>query len=117
MASHNQPAVVDEPRAVRFSPLCFYAYRVTEKGTTLPLIVDCSTLDEALNGAMVHCFHKEHLLIREVADARTRNHLYAIKKRSAPTYIYRDHEYHRQDRLYAAPVCVIEGDMLAGGAK
>jgi hypothetical protein len=127
VTSHHQPlrqqlirSVAEEcggPRAVPFSTRCFYAYRVTEKGTTLPLIVDCSTLDEAVNGAMVHCIHKEHLLIREVDDGRTRNHLYAIKKHSAPTYVYRDHDYHRQDRLFAAPVCVIDGDLLAGGAE
>lgn len=117
MASHHAPVLAEAPQAVRFSPRCFYAFRVAENGRTYPLIVDCNTLDEAVMGAMVHCIHKEHLLIREVEDGRARNHLFAIRKRSAPTYVYRDHDYHRQDRLYAAPVCVIEGDLLAGGAK
>lgn len=108
---------IREAQAVRFSPACFYPYRVTEAGNTFPLIVDCSTLDEAVNGAQLHCFHKDHLLVREAGEGVDRFHLYAIKKRSAPTYVYRDHQYHRQDRLYAAPVCVIDGALFAGAVR
>jgi hypothetical protein len=103
------------PRAVPFNAVRFYPYRVTENGRTLPLIVDCATLEEAVEGGKVHCFHKDHLLVREVRDGSDRLHLYAIKKKSAPTYVYRDYGYHRQDRLYAAPVCVIDAALLGAG--
>lgn len=109
-------APMEQSGAVRFSPVCFYVYRVTEAGRTYPLVVDCSTVDEAVNGGQLHCFHKDHLLIREVGEGVNRFHLYAIKKRSAPTYVYRDYQHHRQDRLYAAPVCVIDGAIFAGAA-
>ena len=118
MPPHNL-ATIAEPRAMPFNTdaRCFYPYRVVENGRTYPLIVDCASLEEAVERGKVECFHKEHLLIREVGAGKERLHLYAIKKRSAPTYVYRDHDYRRQDRLYAAPVCVIDGAMLAGGGK
>jgi hypothetical protein len=128
MASHHQTMPLRQAlirscaeegsvRAVPFSDRCFYVYRVVENGRTYPLVVDCSSLEEAVEGGKVHCFHKEQLVVREVASGTDRLHIYAIKKRSAPTYVYRNHDYQRQDRLFAAPVCVIDMRMLAGGGE
>ena len=100
-----------------FNAVCFYPYRVTENGRTYPLVVDCSSLEQAVEGGKVQCFHKDHLLIREVGPGGDKLHLFAIRKRSTPTYVYRDHDYQRQDRLYAAPVCVMDAAMLAGVGK
>jgi hypothetical protein len=104
------------PRAVPFSDRRFYVYRVVD-GRTYPLVVDCRSLEEAVEGGKVRCFHKEQLVVREVASGTDRIHVFQIKKRSAPTYVYRNHDYQRQDRLFAAPVCVIDMRMLAGGGE
>ena len=103
----------EAPRAVRFSPVCFYAYRITESGRTYPLIVDCSTLQEAIDGAKVQCQHKDHLLIREVSDQADKHHLFAIKRKSAPRYVYKDYQTTRVHDLYAAPVCSFDGRIIA----
>jgi hypothetical protein len=99
-------------RAVPFSARCFYPYRVAENGRTLPLVVSCSTLEEAVEGAKVYCIHKEHLLIREIGEGVDRLHIYAIKRKSAPRYVYKDYQTHRQHDLYAAPMCVIDAGIL-----
>jgi hypothetical protein len=91
-----------------------YAYRISESGRTYPVIVDCNSLEQAVDGAKIQCFHKEHLLIREVGNGRDRLHIYAIRQKSTPRYVHKDHVTRAVRDLYAAPVCSFDGAMLAG---
>jgi hypothetical protein len=122
-------ATAAQPSAMPFSRVTYYPYRVTEMGNTYPLIVDCGSLKEAVERGKVHCFHKDHLLVREVDNSgdhiperlgggtKVRLHLYAIKRKSAPRYVYRGHVQERVHDLYAAPVCVVDASMFAEGGK
>jgi hypothetical protein len=103
----------DEPRAIPFraNAPCFYVYRIVD-GRTYPLVVDCNSLSDAVDGGKVQCIHKDHLLIREVAGERDILHLYAIKRKSHPRYVYRNYAYDRVHDLYAAHVCTIDARML-----
>jgi hypothetical protein len=124
MASHHQALPLRQAlvrscaeeglgaRAVRLQPRTFYPFRVVENGRTLPLVVDCASLDEAVEGAKVHCFHKEHLLIREVGEGCDKFHIYAIKQKSTPRYVHRDHVTRAVRDLYAAKVCTFDAGML-----
>lgn len=105
-------AIEHEGQARPYSPRCYYPFRICESGRTFPLIVDCSSLEEAVNGGMVQCFHKDHLLIREAGEGKDTLHLYAIKRKSQPRYVYKNHGYDRVHDLYAAPVCTIDAAML-----
>ena len=103
-----------EGRAVPFNAdaRTFYVYRVCE-GRTYPLVVDCLSLEEAIEGGKVRCFHKDQLLIREVGGGLDRLHVYSIKQKAQPKYVYRDYGYDRVNELYAAPVCTIDMRVLA----
>jgi len=74
-----------------------------------------STLADAVEAAKVWLFHKDTLVIRETdtITGAVKLHLFAIKRQSTPTYVYRDHVQHRVHRLYAAPICVVSGEAFA----
>lgn len=109
----NAVAPIAEPRAVRFNATCFYPYRVTESGKTYPLVVDCASLKEAVEGAKVRCLHKEHLLIKEAGPNGVRLHLFAIRKKAAPRYVWEGHVQKRVQDLYAAPVCSFDAGVIS----
>ena len=78
--------------------------------------VDAHSLDDALatvltSGQSIE--HKDHLLIRETGARGVQCHLFAVKRQAAPIYVWRDHQQVREHRLYAAPVCVIDGGVVA----
>jgi hypothetical protein len=56
--------------------------------------------------------HKQHLLIRELGDRGVRLHLFAIKKKAAPRYVWQGHEQKRVHDLYAAEVCSFDGGVV-----
>jgi hypothetical protein len=97
-----------------FAQAQYEAFQVSDNRTYALGHISGATIDEALNGVLAGfaLFHKQHLVIRETDESGSRLHVYAIKRRSAPNYVYRDHAYHRQDVLYAAPVCAIDNDIL-----
>lgn len=118
------PRATDEQNARPYSPTRYEAFRVTDIGfkqpewrtlaLALPTLPD--TVAEALNAGMVCCFHKDMLVIKEAdelsGDATL--YLYAIKRKSRPDYFYRDFVTHREHRLYADPICSIDGNLLFG---
>jgi hypothetical protein len=108
----NRLSALAEPRAVPFQAVTFYPYRVTESGRTYPLIVSCNSLKEAVEGAKVSCQHKEHLLIKEVGPTGQRLHLFAIRRKSNPRYVWQGHEQKRVHDLYAAEVCSFDGGVV-----
>lgn len=71
------------------------------------------TVAEARDAALIgQAFaHKDQLIIRETGDS-VRLHVFAIKRRSAPVYTYRDHRKVRLQPLYADPLSVIDGGVL-----
>jgi hypothetical protein len=121
------------PQAVRFSPTKFEAFRICEapkpqpnvppRRTTFPLgEIPAASLDEALNATLAKCLllHKDHLAIRETDERGSRTHLFAIKRRAAPDYVSQGHVWKAVHRLYAAPVCVIDGALalaIVGGGE
>lgn len=98
----------------RYSPATYYLYRVSG-GRTYPMIVDCNTLQEAVDGGKVRCQHKDNLLIREVEGGRVKCHLYTIKRKSQPRYVYRDYQTTRVHDLYADHVCTFDGNLAGLG--
>jgi len=123
MNTHAAIIPSDVQVAAPYAPARYEAFRVCEatKGysarprTTYALgDLPAATLDEALNAALAKSplAHKEHLAIRETDEHGARVHLFAIKRKSQPTYRYVGHEHVRQHDLYAAPVCVMEGKLF-----
>jgi hypothetical protein len=130
MTSHHQPlcqqlirSVAEEsggPRAVPYSAVSFEAFQVAENGRTYPVegIIASTVADAVTQAVTLRAFsHKQHLLVRESGEQGSKLHIFAIKKKSAPRYVHKDHVSRAVRDLYAAPVCVIDGDLLAGGAE
>jgi hypothetical protein len=124
LASHHQPlrqqlirSVSEEcggPRAVPFQQVDFEAFQIAD-GRTYPVEgIIASTVADAVGQAVtLRAFsHKQHLLIRESGERSSKLHIFAIKKRSAPRYVHKDHVTRREHDLYAAPVCVIDEAVL-----
>lgn len=102
-------------RATPFRAKTFAAFRITDNpARTRPVQItgDPATLDQARDGALGTFIHGEKLLIRETEDGRVTLHLYAIKRKSAPEYVWVGHEQKRVNRLYAEKVCEIDGRVL-----
>jgi hypothetical protein len=77
-----------------------------------------ATLQEAIDRALATSAfnHKDKLAIK-ATDATTSKitlHLYAVKRKSAPDYVWRDHVQYREHRLYVDPVCALDWAVLAG---
>lgn len=110
----------EDARAVPYSATRYEVFKVADPGGPFPQRtyargdVKAQSLDEAVTEALLGTAfsHKDFLLVRETGDRGMKLHLYSIKKRSAPTYAFRDHAYHREHRLYAAHVCSIDGGIL-----
>ena len=109
-------------RADRYSAVHFAAFLIGDMGKgaqqrTYALdAIDVASLDEALVAVLAGrqvIDHKDHVLIRETGPLGVKLHLYAIKKQSAPIYVWRDHRQVREHRLYAAPLCVIDAGVVA----
>lgn len=106
-------------RAERFSTKTFAAFRLDpdrpgSAGPILPLAAE--TLEEAVNDAKTRCSHKEVLAIREADQlaGETRVHLFAIKQKSRPTYVWEGHRQVAVRELYPEPICVVPAEVLAG---
>lgn len=74
-----------------------------------------TSLDEAVTEALTRKLydHKDHLVIREVGPRGVKLHVFAIKKKSTPRYVHKDHDTRRVHDLYAARLCTIDGGVLA----
>lgn len=75
-----------------------------------------ANLQEAVSAALLTVLFvaKDRLVIKETDDERetVTLHIYAIKKQSRPTRVYRDYAYHNVHQHYADPVCAIDGKQL-----
>lgn len=113
------------PRAVPFSTTTFHAFRVCQGysgAKETPLggrtydygRLDATTLEdaltEALSGKVID--HKEHLVIQEISERGIRLHVFAVKKKSTPRYVHRDHVTRAVRDLYADPICTLDGALL-----
>lgn len=71
-----------------------------------------ATLDEAAQEAAPHCEHKDTFVVRrETPDGEVTHHFYAVKRKSQPMWVWRDHERVRVHRLYAEPLFSIAGGL------
>lgn len=141
----NMPALAGEllgmePRAVPYAVVSYEAFRVSqgfERGKGFPLhgrtlslgIIEASTLDEAVAAALARAMidHKETLLIRETGTKLVRwastteerpfdlLHVFQIKRKADPRYVYEGHERKRVHDLYAAPVVTVDCAAIGGG--
>lgn len=104
------------PRLVKYSETTFAAFQIApDVGKTYAHgELEATGLNDAVNEALTRNLfdHKDHLLIREVGPKGVKLHLYAIKRKSAPRYVHRDHVTRRVNDLYAALVCSIDGGVL-----
>lgn len=111
----NAVAQIAEPRAVPFRATTFAAFKVNESGRTYALgQVDAPSVKDAVNASVgkFALHHKEHLLLRETGPAGVKIHLFAIKRRSNPRYVWQGHEQKRVHDLYADPVCSFDGGVV-----
>lgn len=101
-------------RAYRVTPMFKNPHNgVTGNRTTALDIGEPVSLDDARNAAAARCQHKDTLLIRETGDHGDMLHLYAIKRKSAPSYEYdRNHILHRMNTLYADFICKADASVL-----
>jgi hypothetical protein len=103
------------PRAIPYQAVIYSAFRVSESGRTYALdALQAGSLEEALSEALTQqaFHHKEHILVRVSGDDGVKLHLFAVKKKSTPRYVHKDHVSRRVHDLYAAPVCSIDGSVL-----
>ena len=113
------------PRALRYAHTSFRAFKVSQgshRGKETPLggrtydlgVIAADTLDEALNEALARggVAHKEHLVIQESGERGIRLHLFAIRKKSAPRWVMKDHVQRAVYDLYASPMCTVDGGIL-----
>lgn len=112
-------------RPHRWAAVSYRAYRVTPmfknphngktgNHTTAIDIGEPESLQAAVQAAQGRCFHRDHLAIHETDEAgNVRVHVYAIKRKSAPSYEHdRNHIPRRVHTLYAVEVCVLGGEVL-----
>lgn len=113
-------ATIEAPRAVPYSPTTYAAFRISESGRTYAVEIDgylLPTVEAARDAALIaQAFaHKDHLLIREEGDRGVKMHLFAIKQKSTPRYVHRDHVTRAVRDLYAAPVCSFDAGVIGAG--
>ncbi len=112
-------------RPARFTARTYTAFRISAVATDTPdsptLLgqVDGANIEEALQSTLSGeyastqaLFHKNALAIRETDGQASRLHLYVIKRKSTPRYVYHNHIMRREHDLYADPVCVIDGTVF-----
>lgn len=110
------PIALAEPRVVRFRTSEFHGFRVCDNGRTYELgRLDADSLEDALTAALTGrqvLNHKEHVCIRETGQDGVKLHLFAVKRRSAPRYVHKNHVTRAVHDLYAAPVCSFDGGIV-----
>jgi hypothetical protein len=113
------------PRAVVYTMTTFHAFHITQGMKGLKEVAlggrtyDCGrlnagTLEEALNEALSSKLisHKETLVLQEIGERGVKLHLFAIRRRSQPRYVHKDHVSRRVHDLYPEPVCTLDADLL-----
>lgn len=110
-------------RAVRYTETTYSAFQVgDDEGGKYPQRTYThgemlsTSLDEAVTEALTRKLydHKDHLVIREVGPLGMKLHIFAIRRKSTPRYVHKDHNTRRVHDLYPERVCTIDGGVLAG---
>lgn len=117
----NAPQIITAPssRPTPYTGKTFAAFRITDAPErTYPVRITGtpSTLDQAVTESIGTFIFKEKLLIRETDEqtGKVTLHLFAIKRRSQPDYVWNGHRQERVHRLYAERVCSVDGAVLHG---
>lgn len=77
-------------------------------------IVSGETLQQCADDAAIRCAHKAQFAVRHI-DHRTGAvvlHIYQVRQKSTPTYVYRDYQTTRVQPLYAEKVASVRIDQL-----
>jgi len=129
--------VTRAPRPDAYRPTRYEGFIVSvDTGRTYPLRLDrevshtrelerqerpCAppaTLKEAVGAALRNHVlnHKDKLVIKATDEAtgKATLHLYAVRRKSAPDYVWRNHVQVREHRLYVEPICDLSWAVLAG---
>lgn len=118
-------SIADEGSHIRLVPhrtVSFAAFQVSNIGANASAWrtydvgeLAAATLPDALNEALTRKLfdHKDHLLIRETGERGVKLHLYAIKQKSRPRYVLKDHVTRAVRDLYPAHLCTIDGGIFA----
>ena len=92
-----------QPARVTALAKSYTAWRVLSDRQSERMAVIAASLDAAVAEIAPRCRHKDHFIIAEqdALSGRTTAHFYTVKRKSAPRYVYRDHQTHRTNDLYA----------------
>lgn len=114
-------------RADRYTDRTFEAFKASDgidprwNATSLGPVEGADLSDAvtlALGTIGITFDHKDHLLIRETFPAidgsqRIVLHIYAVKRKSAPSYVWRGHQQVRVNQLYPAHLFSMDAAVLA----
>lgn len=104
-------------RAQPFAAETFEAFHLFESGE-LRLMNSFPTFDDALQMATVSTLHKGKFAIRrtDTLTGAALLHLYVVKQKSKPTYVYQDYQTTRVNQLYAEHLLDLKLDALGSVA-
>lgn len=112
------PRELLEPRAIPFNPgaRAFEAFRLGEHGTRLLEPLQATSLNDALAETTSRwSWDRGHRLgIREIGPKVDRLHVYAARRKSAPRYVYRDYQQHREFGNWLELICTVDLNIIAG---
>jgi hypothetical protein len=131
VASHHQPlrqqlirSVAEEcggPKAVRFDPdarayEAFNLGRDAKDRTSLYEPLSATVLNDALAEATSRWSwdRGDRIGIRELGPKIDRLHVYAVRRKSAANYAYRDYGQHREFARWLDHICTIDLNVVAG---
>lgn len=75
-------------------------------GTPEP-VATAETLAVCVEAAKIQCAHKSQFAVIQRGSDGDTLHIYQVKQRSTPTYVYRDYQHHRVQPLYETLVAVV----------
>lgn len=110
-----------DQQAVRFDPdarayEAFSLGRDEKEWTSLYDPLAATSLKDALAEATSRWSwdRGDRLGIREIGPKLDRLHVYAVRRKSAANYTYRDHAQHREHARWLDHVCTIDLNVIAG---
>ncbi len=88
----------------RLQPLrteTFETFALGSRGNMIPL-EQFETLDECVEHGAMRTAHKEKFVVRQanVETGSVTLRVYGVKRKATPDYVFRDHAYHREHRMY-----------------
>lgn len=108
-------------RPARMVHETFEAFRIKDSGEVFSdlrgnpaPIASADTLKDCADAATIQCVHKAQFVIRHT-DHRTGEvvlHVFQVRQKSAPTYVYADYQTRRVQPLYSEKVASVRIDEL-----